>query len=120
MREIEAAAANDNERAILGLKMYWYRIIKYIGAYTAVLGGLDVLVFTGGIGENDRLTREKICQSLIYLGLEIDPELNADSRGKEIMISKSTSKVAVLVVPTNEELVIALDTQKIVQELKSK
>jgi acetate kinase len=120
MREIESAAQKNHERAILGLKMYWYRISKYIGAYAAALGGLDALVFTGGIGENDPETREKVCQSLSFLGLEIEPELNSGSRGKELIISKPSSKISVVVVPTNEELVIALDTQRIVQNIISR
>jgi len=118
MREIEAAAGKNHERAILSLKMYRYRIRKYIGAYAAVMGGLDAVVFTGGIGENDPDTREKVCDNLSFLGLEIEPEVNAGKRGIELIISKPSSKVAVLVVPTNEELVIALDTQRIVEKLK--
>lgn len=119
MREIESAAVKNNERANLGLKMYQYRIKKYIGAYAAVMGGLDAVVFTGGVGENDPVTRENICKDLSFLGLYIDTELNAGQRGKEVIISKPGSKVSVLVIPTNEELVIALDTQKIVEKLKS-
>jgi acetate kinase len=119
MREIESAAVDKNERAILGLKMYNYRIKKYIGAYTAAMGGLDIVVFTGGVGENDPSTRENVCQDLSFLGIELDIEKNAGAQGKEIIITKPSSKVAVIVVPTNEELVIALDTQRIVEKLKS-
>jgi acetate kinase len=119
MREIESAAATKDERAVLALEMYCYRIRKYIGAYAAAMGGLDVIVFTGGVGENDPDTRESVCKDMTFLGLEFDSELNAGKRGKELIISKQSSKVAVLIVPTNEELVIARDTQRIVEKLKS-
>ena len=117
MREIETAARQKDERAILGLEMYCYRIKKYLGAYAAVMGGLDVVVFTGGIGENDSETREKVCSGLEFLGIEFDKEFNAGKRGKELVISKPSSKVTVMVVPTNEELIIAEDTQRIIEAL---
>lgn len=117
MREIEDAAWNkDNKRAQLGLNMYYYRIKKYIGAYTAALGGLDTLIFAGGIGENGVETRANICDNLEYLGIKIDPSKNDGLRGKEIVISTDDSKVKVMVVPTNEELVIASDTFEIISE----
>ena len=118
MREIEAAAEANDERAILALKMYRYRIRKYIGAYAVAMGGLDVIVFTGGIGENDPETREIVCSDMTFLGLDFDRELNAGKRGKELIISKPSSKITVMIVPTNEELVIARDTQRIVEKLK--
>jgi len=116
MREIESAAEANNERAILGLKMYHYRIKKYIGSYAAAMGGVDVIVFTGGVGENGPETREEICKDMEFLGLEFEPDLNKGKRGKEVIISKPGSKVVAMVVPTNEELVIAQDTERIVLE----
>lgn len=121
MREVcEAAYINHNERAILGLDMYHYRIKKYVGAYVAALGGLDILVFTGGVGENDGDTRKAICENMEFLGIEIDHSKNNGLRGKEEIISTPKSKVKVVVVPTNEELVIARDTMTIVNEMKNK
>jgi len=116
MREIETAAEKGNERAKLGLDMYHYRIRKYIGAYAAAMGGVDVIVFTGGVGENGPESREEICKGFEFMGLDFDPEVNAGNRGKEIIISKAGSKVIAMVVPTNEELVIARDTERIVME----
>ncbi|MFC2098269.1 acetate/propionate family kinase [Bacteroidota bacterium] len=119
MREIEAAAHDDkNERAILGLKMYHYRIKKYIGSYAAALGGVDAIIFTGGIGENAVESRKDICRDMEYMGLDFDTEKNKDARGKEAIISKDDSKVKVIVIPTNEELVIAEDTARIIKEQK--
>jgi len=114
MREVEAAAANGNKRAKLALEIYNYRIRKYIGAYAAVMGGVDIIVFTGGIGENADSTREGISKNFEYLGLEFDSEKNKGSRGEEIVLSKENSKVKVIVVPTDEELVIAQDTLEII------
>jgi acetate kinase len=119
MREIEKEAfENKNERAILGLKMYHYRIKKYIGSYAAAMGGVDAVIFTGGIGENGAESREEICEGLEYMGLQLDVEKNLGIRGKEAIISNGDSKVAALVVPTNEELVIAEDTARIIKDLK--
>jgi acetate kinase len=115
MREIESAAANGNERATLSLKMFDYRIKKYIGAYAAAMGGVDILVFTGGIGENGWETRENICTDLEFLGIEFDKSRNTGARGKEIIISKEGSRVTVIVVPTNEEFVIASDTISLIK-----
>jgi len=117
MREVEAASANGNNRAKLALEMYNYRIRKYIGAYAAVMGGVDIIVFTGGIGENADSTREGISKNFEYLGLEFDSEKNKGSRGEEIVLSTESSKVKVIVVPTDEELVIAQDTLEIVTKL---
>jgi len=114
MREIEEAAAKGNERAKLALDMYHYRIRKYVGAYAAAMGGLDAIVFTGGVGENGDLTRSEVCRILDFLGVKIDESSNKGLRGKEAVISDDNSRVKVLVVPTNEELVIARDTQEIV------
>ena len=114
MRDIEAAIAAGNERAKLALDMFEYRLLKYIGAYTAALNGVDVLVFTGGIGENQMQTRDYICRGLEYLGVKYDAELNGKSRGEEIEISTPDSKVRVVVIPTDEELTIASDTVALV------
>ena len=113
MRDIEAAVEAGNERAILALDMYEYRILKYIGAYTAVLGGVDVIVFTGGVGENQIGTRERICKQLAFMGVTFNEEANK-VRGEEIEISGKDSKVHVVVIPTDEELMIAQDTAAIV------
>lgn len=113
LREIEEAAENGTYRAELALKMFDYRVKKYIGAYTAAMNGVDILVFTGGIGENGAERRMGIAGDLSFLGIELDEEKNK-VRGKEAVISSDNSKVKVLVVPTNEELVIAQDTMKIV------
>ncbi|HHW46355.1 MAG TPA: acetate kinase [Clostridiales bacterium] len=116
-RDVSNAAKEGNENAALAIEMQRYQIAKFIGGYVAALNGLDVLVFTGGIGENDPSLREDICQSyLTYLGIKIDREKNLE-RGKEVEISTADSKVKVLVIPTNEELLIARDTMKIVSAL---
>jgi acetate kinase len=114
MREVESAAAEGDERAILSLKMYDYRVRKYIGAYAAAMGGVDIIIFTGGVGENSSETRENICKDLEFIGLEFDKPKNDGVRGKELIISKKESKVLVMIVPTNEELVIATETLDIV------
>lgn len=114
MRDIEDAIAKGNERAKLALDMFEYRLLKYIGAYTAALNGVDVIVFTGGIGENQTITREYICKGLSYLGVKYNKELNAKSRGEEVEISTPDSKVRVVVIPTDEELTIATDTMNLV------
>lgn len=113
MRDIEAAIEKGDERAKLALDMYEYRLLKYIGAYTAVLGGVDIIVFTGGVGENQPQTRERICKQLAYLGVTFNAEANK-SRGEEVVISGEDSKVKVVVIPTDEELMIAQDTAAIV------
>jgi acetate kinase len=115
MREIETAASEGDERAVLSLKMYDYRIRKYIGAYAAAMGGVDLIIFTGGVGENAAETRENICKDLEFIGLEFDRQKNDGVRGKEMVISKKDSRVTVMIVPTNEELVIATETRDIVE-----
>lgn len=117
MREIEAAVNNGNEMAKLALDMYEQRILKYIGAYAAEMGGLDVIVFTGGVGENQTGVRENVCAPLAFMGVEIDKEINARTRGTETIISTPASKVKVVVIPTDEELMIARDTEEIVSKL---
>jgi len=117
MREIESAAAEGNKRARLALDMYNYRIKKYIGAYAAAMGGVDIIVWTAGVGENQVGTRLDACSHLEFLGIKIDEEANK-VRGEETIISTPDSKVTVCVIPTDEELVIASDTMKIVAEKK--
>jgi len=118
MREVESAAEEGDERAVLALKMYEYRVKKYIGAYAAAMGGVDLLIFTGGIGENASETRENICRNLEYMGIEFDRQINSGVRGKELVISKKNSRVTVMIVPTNEEFVIASETREIVEHHK--
>lgn len=117
MREIEAAVNNGDQRAKLALDMYELRILKYIGAYAAEMGGLDVIVFTGGVGENQTGVRLNVCKPLSFMGVEIDSEVNSRTRGTETLISTPESRVKVVVIPTDEELMIARDTQDIVQKL---
>ncbi|KGN68559.1 MULTISPECIES: acetate/propionate family kinase [unclassified Porphyromonas] len=114
MREVEAGIERGDKKAILAMEMYDYRIKKYIGAYAAAMGGVDLLIFTGGVGENQWTTRETVCEGLGFLGLEIDKELNTNMRGKEMVISKDGSKATIMVVPTDEELMIAKDVQALV------
>ena len=109
MRDVNKAAEEGNKDAQLALDMWQYSIKKYIGSYAAAMGGLDTLIFTAGIGENDAAGRAKVCEGLEFLGIKIDPEANK-VRGKEALISTADSKVSVWVIPTNEELAIALDT----------
>ncbi|MEI6885809.1 MAG: acetate kinase [Bacteroidota bacterium] len=113
MRDVEMAAAQGVERAQLALDMYAYRVKKYIGSYTAAMGGVDLIILTGGIGENDFDTRRRILQNLEFLGVEFDPDRNDGIRGKEAILTKPGSKVLAMVMPTNEELVIAIDTYNI-------
>ena len=111
-RDLEAGAAEGNEKCQLALDKFAYEVKKYIGAYAAALGGLDVLVFTAGVGENGVLMRSMICQGLEFLGVKLDPEKNK-LRGDERIISAEDSKVTVWVIPTNEELMIAQDTAEL-------
>jgi acetate kinase len=114
MREIEAAVNAGDERATLALDMYEQRITKYIGAYAAEMGGVDIVVFTGGVGENQTGLRAKVCEPLEFMGIKLNQEVNAVTRGTETVISSADSKVKVVVVPTDEELMIARDTEAIV------
>jgi acetate kinase len=116
MREVESAAEEGDERALLALKMYDYRVKKYVGAYAAAMGGVDLLIFTGGIGENGSETRESICKDLEYMGIDFDKQVNNGVRGKELIISKKNSRVTVMIIPTNEEFVIATETQQIASQ----
>lgn len=115
MREIEAAINAGNERARMAQDMYEQRILKYIGAYAAEMGGVDIIVFTGGVGENQVSLREAVCKPLAFMGVELDTEINSTSRGKDAVISKPSSKVTVVVIPTDEEMMIARDTEAIVK-----
>ena len=116
MREVVQAMNEGNESARLAFEMYAYRIRKYIGAYAAAMNGLDVIVFTAGIGENSDLLRKKVCEGLTFLGLELDEERNQARSKQTRRITTDSSKVDVLVVPTNEELLIARDTYRLVQK----
>ena len=116
MRELEDAVARGEERAILTENMYFYRITKYIGAYAAAMDGVDVILFTGGVGENQATARAGVCKTLGYLGVKIDPEKNK-VRSKEAIISTDDSKVKVVVIPTDEELMIATDTMNILNDM---
>ena len=115
MRDLEVAAAEGNEKALLALNMYAYKVKKFIGSYIAVLNGLDILIFTGGMGENDFNMRAMICSDMEYLGIIFDLKANDGIRGKDIIISKPDSKVKVMAITTDEEFVIASDTKYIVE-----
>ena len=116
-RDIENAIGEGNERAALALNILNYQIKKFIGSYTAAMGGLDAIVFTAGIGENTSLVRAGALEGLDFMGIEIDKELNNSVRGKLTKLSTDNSKVQVWLIPTNEELVIASDTEAIVKAL---
>lgn len=109
LRNVEEAAASGNQRAQLAIDMFYQRIVRFIGAFAAEMNGVDVIVFTAGIGENSPQMRKAVCEKLEYLCLFVDPEVN-DCRGKEIEITRPGSKVRAFVIPTNEELMIARDT----------
>ncbi|HHW47366.1 MAG TPA: acetate kinase [Clostridiaceae bacterium] len=114
-RDIHEAADAGNERAQLAIEIFCYRVKKYIAEYSAVTGGLDAVIFTAGIGENNSIVRRKVVEGLEYLGIEIDLEKN-ETRGKEIDISAPNAKVRTLVIPTNEELAIARETVKLLKQ----
>lgn len=111
-RDLEDAAAKGNDKAQLALDMFCYQVRRYIGAYAAAMGGVDAIVFTAGVGENDITTRAKVCAGLEFLGVKIDADRN-NVRGKDTEISAADSKVKVFLIPTNEELVIARDTNRL-------
>ena len=115
MREIDDAIEKGNERAKLALDMYNYRIKKYVGAYTAAMGGCDIIVFTAGVGENQYQMREAVCKDMEYMGVKLDVEKNKTIRGEEAVISTPDSKVTVCVIPTDEELMIATDTMNLLK-----
>jgi len=113
MRELLAACDKGNVRAILAMDMFNYRIHKYVGSYAAVLGGFDVLIFTGGVGENQWTTRTAVCKNLEFMGIKLDESRNTGMRAQEMIISTPDSKVTVMVIPTEEEFMIAKDTLEI-------
>jgi acetate kinase len=119
MRDLETAADAGNKKAILALNMYAYKVKKFIGSYCAAMNGVDLLVFTGGIGENDFSMRKKICSHMESLGIIFNDEVNNGSRGADLIISKPESKVTVMSVTTDEEFVIASDTRHIVEHSKT-
>jgi len=118
MRDVEIEAKQGNERASLALEMFAYRLKKFIGAYVAIMGGVDAIVFTGGIGENDSNTRKKACENMEYMDLKLDFDLNEEIHGTYAEISSPDSRIKVLVIPTNEELVIAKDTYNLLHNKK--
>ena len=113
-RDVEAKYFAGDADAIVAMQVYTYSIVKYIGAYTAAMGGVDAIVFTGGVGENGSEVRKLVCERLAFMGIELDEEANK-LRGKTVEISKPNSKIRVFVIPTNEELVIAQDTEKLIK-----
>jgi len=116
MRDVDKAKQEGNERARLAWDMYEYKVMKYISAYAGVLGGVDAIVFTGGVGENQTETREYICKQLAYLGVKVDFDLNKATRSKEMLLSTPESSVKICVIPTDEEFMIASDTLTILEE----
>jgi acetate kinase len=117
MRDLENAAAEGNERAKLALDMYFYRVKQYVGSYAASMEGVDLVIFTGGIGENDSIIRESVSTSIAFMGVDFDADANRGVRGKDKLLTKPNSKVKVMAITTNEELVIASDTATIVCKL---
>ena len=115
MREIENAVAQGDERAMAALQVYNYRIKKYVGAYAAALGGIDILVFTGGVGENQWTLREAVCENMEFLGIRFDKNINKELRGVEAIISTADSLTKVVIIPTDEEYMIASDTLEILE-----
>lgn len=117
MRDLENAAAKGNERAQLAIDMYYYRVKKYVGAYAAIMDGVDLIIFTGGIGENDDNIRAHVSEAIDFMGVDFDADANRGVRGKDKLLTKPSSRVKVMVITTNEELVIATDTATIVSNL---
>ena len=115
MRDIENAIEQGNERARLAMDMYFYYILKYVSGYIAVLGGVDAIIFTGGVGENQPIMRKYVCDSLAFLDVDFNNELNDRIKGRETELTFPNSKVRVAVIPTNEELAIAIDTEELVE-----
>ncbi|MCI8479418.1 MAG: acetate kinase [Oscillibacter sp.] len=113
-RDLENAAGKGDEKAALAQQKFAYEVKKYVGAYAAAMGGVDAIIFTAGVGENDKAIRAMVCEGLEYMGVKLDPEANG-VRGKEAVLSAPDSKVKVLLIPTNEELMIAMDTAAIVK-----
>ncbi|MCP4703614.1 MAG: acetate kinase, partial [candidate division Zixibacteria bacterium] len=120
MRDVIESAKDGSPNAQLAFEMYCYRLSKYIGGYAAAMGGLDHIIFTGGIGENSAQVRETTCDKLGFMGVLLDKEKNSSVKGIEAEISTIDSKIKVMVIPTNEELVIARDTLGLVKEENNK
>lgn len=118
MREVREAAENGNERAKLAISMYTYCIKKYVGAYAAAMGGCDIIVFTAGVGENQDIVRELVCTDMEYMGVKMDVEKNSKIRAEEAVLSMPESKVKIVLIPTDEELMIASDTMSLVSNMK--
>ncbi len=118
MRDLENASAEGNKRAQLAIDMFYYRVKKYVGAYAAVMDGVDLIIFTGGIGENDPNIRAHVSEAINFMGVDFDPAANAGVRGKDKLLTKPNSRVKVMTITTNEELVIATDTVNIVSKIK--
>lgn len=118
MREVREAAENGNERAKLAISMYTYCIKKYVGAYAAAMGGCDIIVFTAGVGENQDIVRKLVCTDMEYMGVEMDVEKNSKIRAEEAVLSMPESKVKIVLIPTDEELMIASDTMSLVSNMK--
>ncbi len=116
MRDLELAYYEGNDKANLALTMYAYRVKKFIGAYATIMNGLDCVIFTGGIGENDFNIRRMICQNMEYLGIDFDESANHGVKGEDKVITKPDSRTTAMVIKTNEELVIATDTYKILEK----
>ena len=112
-RDIRQAAKNGNERAQLTVDILIHQIKRFLGGYAAEMGGVDAVIFTGGIGENDAETREAVCEGMEYMGLKIDKDLNNEASRKEAVFSTEDSKVLAMVLPTNEEIMIARDTLEV-------
>ena len=113
----EAESYENNERAAIAMESFKYAVASYIAKYAAAMSGIDYVVFTGGVGENMSLMRKEVCENMEYMGIELDDALNESTRSKEAVISKPTSKVKVVVIPTDEELTIAQDANKILEQL---
>ena len=113
-RDLENAGAEGNDRALLAREKFAYEVKKYVGGYAAAMGGVDAIIFTAGVGENDKGIRAAVCEGLEYMGVKLAAAANKQ-RGKELVLSTEDSKVKVLLIPTNEELMIAMDTAAIVK-----
>ena len=111
-RDLETAADKGDSKAALAQQKFAYEVKKYVGAYAAAMGGVDAVIFTAGVGENDKAIRAMVCEGLEYMGVQLDNAAN-DVRGKETVISTPDSKTKVLLIPTNEELMIAIDTAEL-------
>jgi acetate kinase len=114
MRDIDAAYDAGNERAILARDMYYDRVKQYVGKYAALMGGVDLVIFTGGVGENSAELREWVSRDMEFMGIELNGAVNAVTRGTDTIISTDSSRVKVAVIATNEELVIAQDTYRLI------